>query len=564
MNRREFLTFGSMGLTGLALSGSNLSWLMREASAANLKSGKPWKFGVMADTQWKATADPLNPATCAVEIIETLNRQFIDAGVSFVVQVGDLVDKEYWVNPQTSVLERTLPYRAAAAQTLYDNGIGFFPLRGNHEASITAAAELPALFPQTLGEGHNLFGVSSVVASDKLNLQGLSYAFDFENVRIVMIDQFTRRDGSVNGSTNDNAVDQVDWVDAVLADRPADSHAFVMAHKNLIGQNHADCLFGSNATTNLDARNRFIGSLDRNRVGAFLGGHDHMHHRSLIASPDVSAVAEQIICASNSYKFYTPRSTPNDIQGCETVVAHELYTIGYYIFTVDGPCMTVEFYSSSHGADYGDVDLAYGPGEHVFHLRERFGYSLNGKSFDVANGESYSIVEDSFGSTEARILSGTNETLAEDVESAGRPLAKTVKTGWRETPPDSASAIFKLWGMTDNLSLYDEALTGLLPDSPGPTVSDTYVLSLSYDGTKVPAPKLRTGHFCLRAKDDKGRWVPAVDRNVGGNKRFVYGRWNGSHGLGTYGVDPDTRTVWAVLNRDGEFVAFTGPEGPKA
>jgi hypothetical protein len=37
------------------------------------------------DTQWKATADPLNPATCAVEIIETLNRQFIDAGVSFVV-----------------------------------------------------------------------------------------------------------------------------------------------------------------------------------------------------------------------------------------------------------------------------------------------------------------------------------------------------------------------------------------------------------------------------------------------------------------------------------------------
>ena len=89
MNRREFLRTGSLGLAGLALSGSHLSWLMREASAGALKSGTPWKFGVMADTQWRnagSQIDPVNnPASCAIEIIQALNRQFIEAGVNFVV-----------------------------------------------------------------------------------------------------------------------------------------------------------------------------------------------------------------------------------------------------------------------------------------------------------------------------------------------------------------------------------------------------------------------------------------------------------------------------------------------
>ncbi|MDD4881116.1 MAG: metallophosphoesterase, partial [Gallionellaceae bacterium] len=257
MNRREFLKSGSLGMLGLTLGGQNLSWLVNEAMADSLASGQPWKFGVMADTQWSNTNDPDSPGTCAVNIIEALNQQFIAAGVKFVAQVGDLANTETWkvtsaagytdpfgISAGTTV--RSMPYRAWAAQSLYDHGIGFFPLRGNHEGSQTAANEMPNLFPQTLGGG-NLFGVSNVVASDNLNLAGLSYAFDFGNVRIVMLDQFTRKNGS--GADNNTAViDQLPWLDSVLASRPAGSHAFVMGHKDLIGQHHADCLFGSNST----------------------------------------------------------------------------------------------------------------------------------------------------------------------------------------------------------------------------------------------------------------------------------------------------------------------------
>ena len=555
MKRRDFLRIGGWSGAGLALGPGALATLVADAQAQSAASGQPWRFGVMADTQWSNRNDPANPGTCAIGIIEALNRRFVDAGVRFVVQVGDLVDVESWTNPASGAVERTLGYRAAAARTLYDAGIGFFPLRGNHEGSATAAAELRALFPQTRGEGDRLWGVDRVVAAANPALHGLSYAVDVGNVRIVLLDQFTRLDGS--GSTNSNMLDQVDWVDATLASRGADQHAFVFAHKNLIGQNHADSLFGSSATTNPAARNRFIASLQANRTGGCIGGHDHMHHRSIVRSPDGTAAVPQLICASNSYKFYVPRSTPNDTTGRESVVAQELFTIGYYLFTVDGPCVTVEYWSASHGADFGDIDLLFPPARYDFQLRERFGYALNGRRFDVPNGGSYTVVSDRHGATRAAILSGSNADRDDDQDISRREEIKTVHTGWKERPAGAASAILKIWGIADNLNLFDASLTGLLPASPGPLSGDPYVLSLSYDASAVRPSALRSGAFCLQARSADGNWTNAVDLNAGaGARRFVYGPWKPGLGLGCYGVDPTTSTVWAVIDRDGEFVAL--------
>lgn len=571
MDRRAFLRSGSFGLGGLAMGGASLPWLIKDAVAASVASGQPWKFGVMADTQWTSgasAADPWNnPATCAVGIIKKLNQQFIEHGVKFVIQVGDLVDSESWTVSSAAGYSdpfgyaagtksvRSLPYRALAAQSLYDAGIGFFPLRGNHEGSKTAAAELPTLFPQTTGAG-NLYGVSNVVASNNAQLQGLSYAIDCGNVRVVLIDQFTRKDGS--GSTNNNALDQLSWIDSTLADRPSDMHAFVMAHKNLIGQNHADCLFGANSTANQSSRDSFISSLQANKVGFYMGGHDHMHHRSLIANSGGSASVEQVICSSNSYKFYIPQTNPNDTTGRESVVAQELFSVGYYIYTIDGPCVTVDFYSASHGGNYGDTDLTLTP-ELNFFRRERFGYSLNGKKFVVPNGASYATVQDSHGTTTAKILSGSNEDTDSDADYNGRAEVKTVCTGWRDMPAGAASAVLKLWGLANNLSLWEKPgagidLSGLLPAADADYVTDQYVLSLSYDPALVRPTDLGTG-FCLAAKDAAGNWVNAVSLNQGGSRKLVLGAYKPGHGLGTYGIDPVSHTVWAVLNRDGEFVA---------
>lgn len=569
MDRREFLRSSSLGLGGFILGGASLSAIMERAIAASAESGQAWKFGVMADSQWTNANDPDSPAYCAVNIIQALNQQFINHGVKFVVQVGDLCDKESWTVTSAAGYSdpfgyaggtknvRTLQYRAWAAQSLYDAGIPFFPVRGNHEASQAAANEIPSLFPQTTGGG--LIGdVSNIIPSSISGLTGLSYAFDCGNVRIVLIDQFTRRDGTASDN-NAGTLDQVSWVDSVLASRPSGMHAFVMGHKNLVGGNHTDCLFGADPGKNPTQRDAFISSLQANKVGFYLGGHDHMHLRSIISTADKTAKTEQIICSSNSYKFYIPQtgSKINDVKydnpTRETVIAQELFTIGYYVFTIDGPCVTVDFYSSSHGQDYGDTDLRGSPSAYNFYRRERFGYSLNGQQFPIAIGGSYTSVQDGYMGTTAKILSGSNGDSAA-VEYDGRSEVKTVKTGWRDLPAGAASAVLKLWGLDNNLDLWDANLTGLLPNGDNDYVTDIYALSLSYDPTLVRPSQLGTG-FCLAAKDANGNWVNAVDLNEGGNKKFVLGAYKGSYGLGTYGVDPVSHTVWAVLNRDGEFVA---------
>jgi hypothetical protein len=84
----------------------------------------------------------------------------------------------------------------------------------------------------------------------------------------------------------------------------------------------------------------------------------------------------------------------------------------------------------------------------------------------------------------------------------------------------------------------------------GSTTTDSFTLSLSYD--KAPSNAVNGG-FGIASIDDNGNWVNAVDRNTGGTKKFVAGPWQSGYGLGTYGVDPVSKTAWAVLNVNGAF-----------
>ena len=76
-----FKTVIGLALALTMLMGVSLTW------------AEPWKFGVMGDTQW-TTTDPANanPYTVPLSIIYQVNRQFINAGVKFVIEVGDLTD----------------------------------------------------------------------------------------------------------------------------------------------------------------------------------------------------------------------------------------------------------------------------------------------------------------------------------------------------------------------------------------------------------------------------------------------------------------------------------------
>lgn len=497
-------------------------------AAAMPAAAASFSFGVMSDTQWKSNLDGENPGTVAVGIINQINQQFIAKDVKFVIQVGDLVDSYSAAN---------MDVRAAAAKPLYNAGIGFFPLRGNHESSSSAANYVPTVFPQTTGGGGNTVGASNF-SSPFTSLNGLSYSFDYGNARFVMLDQFTRKDNTnYLGSSNNNIIDQQTWINSTLTSKAADSHAFVFGHKGLITANHTDTLFGANPASNPDAQNAFMGSLDANGVRYLFNGHDHNHQRSVITSPDGSSQVQNITTASDSYKFYVPQigDKINDVKynnpTRETPIAQELFTVGYYTVKVDGARVTVDHFASNNGCGGSlagggvDCDLTV-TSNLTFEKRETFGYSLNGKEFLVQAGASFAGINDQiaggdgFVGTSMAFLDGINDNNANLYD--GRATVSAVNTGWisKTEAGDGKlrSDVLSLWGLSD------------LSNSDANTVK----LSMSYVGDDAV--------YLLRKVN--GEWV-----NAGTDMGF----------------DPLTHTAWASVSLSaveaGDFaVAVPEPE----
>jgi hypothetical protein len=59
--------------------------------------------------------------------------------------------------------------------------------------------------------------------------------------------------------------------------------------------------------------------------------------------------------------------------------------------------------------------------------------------------------------------------------------------------------------------------------------------------------KFGTGEFGIQARNATGDWVPAASLTAGESK-FVVGPWKRGYELGTYGVDPASKTAWAVVD----------------
>ncbi|OIP54184.1 MAG: hypothetical protein AUK31_00270 [Fibrobacteres bacterium CG2_30_45_31] len=540
--------------------------LLGLCSLACLAEAAPWKFGIIGDTQWSNDVDLKNPNSVAVGIINQVNKEMIRHGVTFVTTVGDITDKA----SSDAMAVAAIDTRVTYTQELYNAGIGFFPIRGNHEDSKTAAKEFFRVFPQTRygiqnrtpdnafnwtdsanihpitrPENYTTFQLGSDFSSPNSGLNGLSYAFNYGNATFIMIDQFQDSTGASYGVSST----QQQWIDSVLENKPVGNHAFVFSHKGLIQSNHSDNLF-SGITSDTAGTNTFIRSLHKHHAKFLFTGHDHVHEYSLIEDSDLNSDASvrQLIAASMSYKFYTPQKTPLDSANIKTFgfsrktpVSQKLYDIGYYIVTVDGDNVTLDHYSVPSGSTNSISTTPELTGRWAW--RERQGASLNGKEFIIEQGKTYTGVTDSYNGTEMKILEGVNTTTAGDYYD--RKFRQLVNTGWSDADTIASlhSKILNLWGMNSTYST---------------DTTSTFVLSMNYDAT-ANLDSLRNGSIALISTDTNDVIYWAVDRNKGGAPNFVNRAWQASDPLGTYGHDEATGTVWAVVNHCGKFAIAQSP-----
>ncbi len=344
------------------------------------------------------------------------------------------------------------------------------------------------------------------------------------------------------------------------ASAAAGNQTFVFGHKDLLGGSHKDNLFGAPVdysdpgdggagTSAGDAKraaaDAFITGLADNHVHYYICGHDHHHYDSVVASPlNPGKSVHQVISQSDSSKFYAPA---RPFSANDTPVSQQLEQIGFYIYTVDGPRVTVDYYAApATAADSQGKTIADG-GSPVYSFAKQltFGYSLNGKEFLVTQQGSYNVVRDgvvagtafneTYKGTKMAILDGINASRA--ATSRGKALTKAVDTGWAPATGSLRSDILTIWGMSDI----------------GASQTDTFTLSMSFDSSGLSREQLARGECCIVVQDASGRWTNAVEANAGGSKQFHAGPWDSSCGLGAYGYDAATGALWAVVNHDGQF-----------
>jgi hypothetical protein len=545
--------------------------------AARPVLAEPWRFGVLGDTQWPdtvrvavlgKTGDTLkaadgtdsttildgdslsgyrNPHMVPAYFLRQIHQRFRDHGVRFVMAVGDLSD---WPSLES------MRARATWTQELYDAGIGFFPVRGNHDEGPVAAAEFVRVFPQTKNGTMGATPADAFLWTDSQNIhpvltrphrapfaigesfsspscaKGRSYAFRDQGATFVLLDQFM---GTISEGVKTCPMStQIPWMDSVLSARPVGSPAFLVVHKPVIGATHADNLFGDTPASDTTSTAKFFEVLNRNGVRLVFAGHDHQFQHSIVEEPGARGLRlQQAILPGASYKFYPPlkideqHNLPAFGKRREMPLAQELGSVGYTVVELDGDRVEIANWAAPSGIQMGELlqapDLTG-----KWTLRRKWGWSSRGKQALLAQGDSLKVLSDSSMGTRVRVLAGIWKTSRGDFYN--RPVYALAATDWRRVEGMS-SAAWTLWG---------------LEKAVGSFATPTFALAMGIDAG-VSDADLRSGKIRLMRTDSLGAWKP-----VGAGVARI-GAWKSTDAVGTYGVDVDRREAWAVVDRSGDF-----------
>lgn len=196
-----------------------------------------WKFIVVGDTH----------VTFDSDTISEMIPYFLEDSIDLILLCGDIV--EGGKRTSANELETELEMWQAIFQPLYDEGIGIYPVRGNHEDDAT----------------DNILVWNSIFTGDKALPQNgpagetnLSYSFNHKNALFVGLDTYV----------NIHKINQ-EWLDEKL-DANNQPHIFAFGHEAAFKVFHDDCL--DDFPTERDT---FWKSLSDAGAKTYFCGHDH-------------------------------------------------------------------------------------------------------------------------------------------------------------------------------------------------------------------------------------------------------------------------------------------------
>ncbi|MHC4661962.1 MAG: metallophosphoesterase family protein [Planctomycetota bacterium] len=282
----------------------------------------PWKFIVTGDT--RDSSDAINE-----EIVAEISAEIISQGVDFVMVSGDIV----LGSSDPFLFDYQLDKWIAAMQSVYDNGINVYVVRGNHDASSKPVWD------------QHFTGQYALPLNGPAGEINITYAVAHKDALIIGLDVYIT-DARVNQA----------WLDNILAANTY-PHILTMTHEPAFEAWHTDCL--DDYPENRDA---FLTSLIDAGARTYFAGHDHFFNHARIdeGDGDPDNDLHHYIVGTGGAPLRTWEGTYAGPNGSWTpTLVYDAAKYGYLLGEVDGYNMTLTWWerndtTSSYEAT-GDV-----------------------------------------------------------------------------------------------------------------------------------------------------------------------------------------------------------------
>ncbi len=479
----------------LLTSAAAAGWLgnIGNAHAADTK----WRFGMITDSQRGEDSEPGSNGVGTI-MLNAIVADMYPKNVSAVISAGDQIEGVA-VSFSRDGMRSQLKTWLSCMAPFTNAGIPVMAVRGNHEA--------------WAGPYDAVSGWRAEMNLPSGYENELTYAFTSNNALFLAIDEFTTTGNLVPGMKDL----PLSWMSSQFASSTAE-HRFVYGHAPLYGRNHDDGYTGS-------ARTNFINTMVAGGVKMYISGHDHQYSRSMVLDDAGNVLLLQLILPPSGEKTYGANTTSDPVHNVD--VKAVTGQSGYAVTEVWGPKVTVTVYGTPTG-------------NYTFSVIDRFSYYDNGKEYYVKQGGSYAGLAASVAKgggylgSSAKILAGTNSDKVEYVAMGFMTADNFSSIVYKDKAAAVISDVFEVCGLENNLNT----------DS-----SDTYVLELSFQADNIPGLNGISG-LRLAEVNDNGVWT-VLEGDI------IMGAWNAGYGLGTYGIDVATNTMWGVLDHQGQFAVIS-------
>ena len=399
---------------------------------------EPWRFIVTCDSRGRD--DGIEKIVLG-ELVAEIRSNHVD----FVLFPGDLVSGHSAGEP--AQFESQLRVWLETMKPLYDDDIGVYVCRGNHEIADAWGADGGSnLDPDNNFTtrwldvfGNNLYPQHMLADNGPVGEKYMTYSVTHKNALVVLLDQYA--------GTEHRAVHKINrqWVDDQLATN-TNQHIFFAGHEPAFRALHSDCL--DNYPSERDA---FWAGIRDAGGRTYFCGHDHFYDHAGVDDGDGNPnndIHQYIVGAAGAspYNWSPPYPGNNTHHTVEQL--HHAQGYGYILVEVDGPDATLTW--MQRNSNDLTVQSTYEP-------REVWSYTVSPELIVVAPNAGEKLVATNSYTIRWKTRGADVENVMIDYHSGGgqgwQHIAQWPNTGQYEWDPvptlDSTECLIRIWAAQD-------------------------------------------------------------------------------------------------------------------